>query len=195
VNPVYWIIAGIAVLTAGVIYLYERFEKFRGVLWGSWAVIKTYATIVGDTFRALGGIISSAFSLDMAGVKAGFKELTTLAQTSAGKISNSAVKGYTLGVYDKLKDDYNAKPAKDGGLAGVGKLNPMTGTGASPESKSKASGVSGAKVVTINVTIGSLINDFQIKTTNIQESTNAIKEKVIMALTSAVNDSQIVAGQ
>lgn len=66
-----------------------------------------------------------------------------------------------------------------------------TGAGAG---KDKTSSVSGSKVVTINVTIGSLINDFQIKTTNLQESTTAIREKVVQALTGAVNQSQITAG-
>lgn len=68
-----------------------------------------------------------------------------------------------------------------------------TGTGAGSGSD-KSSSVSGSKVVTINVTIGSLINDFQIKTTNLQESTTAIREKVVQALTGAINQSQITAG-
>jgi len=55
-------------------------------------------------------------------------------------------------------------------------------------------GVQGNKAVTVNIQIGSLIHDFSIKTTNIQESATAIKEKVVMALTSAVNDSQLTAG-
>lgn len=75
---------------------------------------------------------------------------------------------------------------------GMGALKPL---GTTDEKKDKTKAVSGNKVVTINVSIGNLINDFQIKTTNLQESTTAIKDKVLQALTSAVNDSQIVAGQ
>ena len=86
----------------------------------------------------------------------------------------------------------NAEKAKvkTGGLA-PGSLTTATGK----KEKSKADGVSGTKVVNINVSIGNLINDFSIKTTNLQESTTAIKEKVIQALTGAINDSQIIAGQ
>lgn len=76
------------------------------------------------------------------------------------------------------------------GLAGAptGKI----ATGGKP-TKGTA-GVQGNKAVTVNIQIGSLIHDFSIKTTNIQESATAIKEKVVMALTSAVNDSQLIAG-
>ncbi|MBC7382252.1 MAG: hypothetical protein H7296_04560 [Bacteroidia bacterium] len=63
------------------------------------------------------------------------------------------------------------------------------------KAKEKSKEVSGNKVVTINVSIGNLINDFQIKTTNIQESASAIHDKVVQALTSAINDSQLIAGQ
>lgn len=70
-------------------------------------------------------------------------------------------------------------PVKPGG---IGKL------------EDKAKNVTGSKVVTINITIGNLINDFTIKTTNLQESAKTIHDEIVKALTSAVNDSQIVAG-
>lgn len=64
----------------------------------------------------------------------------------------------------------------------------------SQEQKSETKNVKANKAVIVNVSIGSLINDFQIKTTNVYESAEAVKNIVVKALTGAVNESQIVAG-
>ena len=105
--------------------------------------------------------------------------------------------------YDKVKSllgikDHTVKvTVKKEDLSGVGKFKQSGAKGATTSSGAKAKGVkdvTGQKNVTINISIGNLINDFQIKTTNIQESTKAIHDKVVMALTGAVNDSQLIAG-
>ena len=57
------------------------------------------------------------------------------------------------------------------------------------------SGVQSNKPVTVNITIGSLVHDFKISTTNLKESTTAIRDEVVKTLMSAVNDSQLIAGQ
>ena len=51
----------------------------------------------------------------------------------------------------------------------------------------------GSKAVTINVTIGDLIKQFTIHTTNMKEGAMKAKEQVAAALMGAVNDFQIVA--
>lgn len=87
--------------------------------------------------------------------------------------------------------------AKKTGLASARKAGVPTAvipTDLGKAKKDKSKDVSGSKVVTINISIGNLINDFQIKTTNIQESANAVHDKIVQALTSAVNDSQIISG-
>jgi tape measure domain-containing protein len=55
--------------------------------------------------------------------------------------------------------------------------------------------VTGSRTVTINIHINELIHDFTVKTTTITESAAKIAERVTQTLLSAVNDSQIVAGQ
>lgn len=52
----------------------------------------------------------------------------------------------------------------------------------------------GSKSVTINISIGKLIESFKVQTTNIGEGASKIKEKVAESLLSAINDSQVVAG-
>jgi len=93
---------------------------------------------------------------------------------------------------EKLKGLNSLKSFNKGGAIGGTSIGGTTSATAKP-TKGTA-GVQGNKAVTVNIQIGSLIHDFSIKTTNIQESATAIKEKVVMALTSAVNDSQLIAG-
>lgn len=60
---------------------------------------------------------------------------------------------------------------------------------------SETKGVTGQKSVTVNITIDKLIESFKVSTTNMQEGSSKIREMVAQTLLSAVNDSQIVAGQ
>jgi tape measure domain-containing protein len=78
---------------------------------------------------------------------------------------------------------------KSGSVPGMGKI-PSMGAPSTGETK----GVSGSKVTTINVSIGKLIEEFKIQTTNIGEGAGKVREMVAQALLSAVNDSQITAG-
>jgi hypothetical protein len=55
-------------------------------------------------------------------------------------------------------------------------------------------GATGTKSVTINISIGKLIETFKVQTTNMGEGAGKIKEKVAETLLGAINDSQIVAG-
>lgn len=83
-----------------------------------------------------------------------------------------------------------------GKLRGFHKMTKGYDDNAKPKVEPKGTkGVQANKAVTVNITIGSLINDFKISTTNIQESSQAIHDKVVQALTGAVNDSQLIAGQ
>lgn len=59
----------------------------------------------------------------------------------------------------------------------------------------EAKGVTGTRQVNIKIDIGALIKDFKITTTTITQGADKIKEMVTQALLSAVNDSQVVAGQ
>jgi hypothetical protein len=194
VNPFYLIVAGIALVVTAFYELYQRFDVFRGVIWSIGFLIKTYISIWGDMFSGLGMILKGVFTLDYELVKAGFDKITDTVKNSASRLGKSAKDGYNAGLGDFQKDkDAEAKEGKAPKSKRMGALPAVSGLVAPKKDTTK--GVSGSKVVTINVSIGNLINDFQIKTTNIQESSTAIKDKVLQALTSAVNDSQLVAGQ
>ena len=69
-------------------------------------------------------------------------------------------------------------------------------TPATEEAKvGKGKSVSGNKAISINVTIGNLVDKFTVQTTNITESPAKVREMIAAALIGVVNDSQIVAGQ
>lgn len=82
---------------------------------------------------------------------------------------------------------------KNNQMALGGKKSAIVGSTKLSSSGSKADKVTGSKVVSINIQIGNLVNEFKVMTTNVTESATKIKEHVAAALISAVNDSQIVA--
>jgi len=192
VNPFMWIVLAIAAVVGAVIYCWNKFAAFRGFLYAFWSVLKTFAGIIGEAFMALGKIIHGVFMLDLDAIKQGYNQMVELTTTSAAKIASAAKNGYKEGLDSFAKDNLKTTPGKEKSKrpGGIAPLDMTLGAGGKDKSKS----VSGPKVITINVTIGNLINDFQIKTTNMVESSQAVHDKIVQALTGAINDSQIIAG-
>ena len=198
VNPFVWIVVAIAAVIAAVVECYKHFETFRGIVWAIGAVIKEYVNIWVDMFMGFGKMLKGVFTLDTDLIKSGFNQATSALFNAGKNLGDAAKKGYKNGIADFHKDamkdaktEKEGKGVKSSALAG---LKPIETTSTTKTPKG-TSGVSGSKNVSINIQIGSLIHDFKISTTNIQESAKAIHDKVTQALTSAVNDSQIVAGQ
>jgi hypothetical protein len=195
-----WIVIAIAAVVTAVIACYNHFETFRGIVWAIGAVIKAYVNIWVDMFMGFGKMLKGVFTLDTGLIKEGFNQATSALFNAGKNLGDAAKKGYKNGIADfhkdAVKDAQKEKEGKAGntkGLAGMKAVAPTTASTTAKPTKGTA-GVQGNKAVTVNIQIGSLIHDFSIKTTNIQESATAIKEKVVMALTSAVNDSQLIAG-
>lgn len=201
VNPFFYIVIAIAAVVAIVVECYKHFETFRAVIWAVGAVIKEYVNIWVDMFMGFGKMLKGVFTLDTGLIKEGFNQATSALFNAGKNLGDAAKKGYKNGIADFHKDavkdaekEKEGKETKAKGLMGMkGMIAPTSSITATKPVKGSA-GVQGNKAVTVNIQIGSLIHDFSIKTTNIQESATAIKEKVVMALTSAVNDSQLIAG-
>jgi len=195
-NPIALIIIGIAGLIAVVVECYKHFETFRAIIWAVGAVIKEYVMIWVDLFKGFGQVLQGVFTLDMDMIKSGFNKITDTVKNSAMRIGKSASDGYKAGLADFAKDKKeDEKEHSKKGLAGHKMITPSAPMDYSKKDPKGTKGVQANKAVTVNITIGSLINDFKISTTNIQESTQAIHDKVVQALTGAVNDSQLIAGQ
>jgi phage-related protein len=191
-NPIGALILGIAALAAGVIYCYKHFEKFRAVLWAVWGTIKEFASIVGDVFTALGHVIHGTFTLDLGEINKGMNNGITAIANAAQRLGKAAKDGYKEGLADFAQDHATAVTAPKE----IGKKAPKLAMEGSGEGagKSETKKAQGAKNLSITVNIGSLVKEFNIRTSNLMESAGKIREKVTEALTDALNDSQHVAG-
>jgi hypothetical protein len=187
-SPIGWIITALAVMTGAVVYCYNEFGKFRGVVWATWAVIKEVVSLIGDAFKSVYHIIHGAFTFNWSEVKQGWAEGVSVVTDAAKRIGDAAKKGYEEGVADFGKDQ-----KKEGeGLVPkkTFKANPLGQGPAIKEPKSKATGT---KSVTINVSIKDLIGTQNINTTTLKEGLPKIKDMIVQVLSGAVNDFQIVA--
>lgn len=192
-NPIGLLIAGFAALIGYVVYCYNEFVIFRGVLWGVGEFIREFVSMSIEQFKNLGTIIHGVLTFNPAEIMEGASKAVDMYQSVGERLGGAFNKGFDQGVADFRKNalntnKYTASPATLGG-----KKNAVKGL--ATDSKSETSKATGNKSISINIKIDNLIKDFQIKTTNITEGVAKTKEMVAQALLSAVNDSQIVAGQ
>lgn len=193
-NPIGIVIVALGALTAGVIYAYNKFGTFRAVLWGVWGVIKAWAALVVDAFEGVWKVIKGVFTLDGAMVIEGFKQSADVMVNSGRKLAEGFKTGYDEGMKDFASDQAKKTVAAPKNVAGPTAGGTKTTPAIAPV-KAETKGAQAAKAVTINVTIGSLIKDFKIQTTNVTEGAAKVREMVAQALVSATNDSQLIAGQ
>ncbi len=194
-NPIGIVIVALGALTAGVVYAYNQFGTFRAVLWGIWGVIKAWAALVVDAFEGVWKVIKGVFTLDGAMVIEGFKQSADVMVNAGRKLAEGFKTGYDEGMKDFASDQAKKTVAAPKNVAGPTAGGGTKTTPAIAPVKAETKGAQAAKAVTINVTIGSLIKDFKIQTTNVTEGAAKVREMVAQALVSATNDSQLIAGQ
>jgi tape measure domain-containing protein len=194
-NPIGIVIVALGALTAGVVYAYNQFGTFRAVLWGVWGVIKAWAALVVDAFEGVWKVIKGVFTLDGAMVIEGFKQSADVMVNAGRKLAEGFKTGYDEGMKDFASDQAKKTVAAPKNVAGPTAGGGTKTTPAIAPVKAETKGAQAAKAVTINVTIGSLIKDFKIQTTNVTEGAAKVREMVAQALVSATNDSQLIAGQ
>jgi hypothetical protein len=64
--------------------------------------------------------------------------------------------------------------------------------GGGKDKGSAANKVQAPKITTINITIGNLVNELMVQTTNLKESPSQLREAIINILGGAINDSQLI---
>jgi hypothetical protein len=194
-NPIGWITLAIAAFVGAIIWAYKHVDWFRAGLWGLWSVIKEVGSMVKDFFTGLYHVIHGTLFFSPSEIKEGLSSQVGAFQDAGKRLGDAWRVGYDSGMYDfdkdKLAEDRANDPNKDAKRgAGIGKGGPAEPTG--PVSSAPGNRVSGQKIQTFNITIGSLIKEFSVNTTTLQDSLSRIKEAVARALTSAINDAQIV---
>ena len=114
---------------------------------------------------------------------------------SAAEMGSDVEKNLDEQLAGLAKEREAAQTIQKNGLAPSSEAKKLNKTAAATTTPEKESSKAvGSKAVTINISIGKLIETFKVSATNIQESTGKVKELVAQTLLSAVNDSQIVAG-
>ncbi len=198
-----WVALGITAIAGFSIYLWNTSVKFRATIKGLWAYVKT--TFMGlwhltkRVFGAIGKLILSAFRLDGKGIKnaigqmkGAFVELGTASAYAFQEAYDKELKDSTAKEKEKAKSKKETKALASQGQTNtvipIPKASVPISTNAHSSVGVGSGGVQSGSTKTINISIDRLVGELTIQTTNLQESSERIKEEVIKALMSAVND-------
>lgn len=193
-------IAGLALLAAAVAVAWKESQTLRSTVTGLFAVIKEFASTAGNIFGGLAKQIKGIFTFSPSDVSIGFEQMTT-AMFGAGQRMKTAYQNGFTSVQEEDAQDERVKwndfkvhkgleKAKEAKKTALGKSS------ATPDKlKSNTERAQGQKITTINVSVGNLVKDFSVHTTNIKEGANKLQELVTNALKGALNEFQITAGQ
>ncbi|MDF7813606.1 tape measure protein [Hymenobacter sp. YC55] len=177
-NPIGLVVAAVLALVAAVVYCWNKFEGFRGFLYG-------FAYGAMELFRGLGNVIAGAFTINPAQIAQGVQQLMN--------INKRYQKGFAKGVDDfrgtsgkSMSDFFAAKKPdeqaaeKAGSAADVGLAS----------TKGKGSGATGAGRGVTNITINvQQLGQTTIYTATAGEGIDKMKEGVRQALLSVLNDA------
>jgi hypothetical protein len=190
-NPITWFVLLIAGAVVAVIQLWHKWAAFRAFLYAMWGTIKEFGAIVGDVFKGLYHVIMGVFHFSWSEVSGGWDQMTSAIYDSAKRMGEAYKKGWDEGMVDFNKEQAESKLVE---TPKPKTTKPITGneTGGVKDKSPKASN---GKNVTINIKIGNMIDKFNVNTTNIREGYDKIKEHVTQVMLSAVNDSQVIAGE
>lgn len=192
-NPIGLLIIAIAAVVSIIVVCYKHFGVFRAALMGVWETVKEFGRIVGDIFMGVGKVIMGVLTLNPKMVVQGFEQTLDAISNAGNRLGHAFKTGYDDGIADFDKEhpiaDPNAKAAQ--GPKAKPAVAPKPGPSTSPGNK-----VSGQRINTFYISInGGLAPHMTFAVTNIHESAGEIKEMVGKALTSAINDSQIIGNQ
>jgi len=209
-NPIGVVIGLIAGAVGGVILAYKHFETFRAVIDGVIAV----GRILGDVFMGVGKIIVGALSFNPSMFMEGVKDSIKVAKTIAdGGIQNAYKKGHdeslaksasesrekaTAEAKEKAQNELLNKGLGTGKRDAASSLVPVGTTaykqkGSNPSAAGGLTEVAGNKQVrNVQVTIGKLVENLTVATTNLQGNGSLdIKRMITEILTGAVYDSEL----
>lgn len=199
-NPIGLVIAGLFALGAAVVYAWNRFESFRGFMYGMWEVMKLSGRLIFDylitPFMSLGKIIIGAFTLDKNLIASGIQDATRLMQTNLFAVGAQLGAAFDKGYKDGVKNFGKTNVEKSNALAtafggGQSGSNSTPNNPNSPvNSTAGLSGITGRnQTKTININLGNLVETLTIQAQNMEMSVEEMKERVFRELTQVLNMS------
>jgi hypothetical protein len=200
-NPIGVVILALTALTAGVVYAWKHFAGFRGAVMGAWEVMKGLVGFIKDfvigVFTGLANVIAGVFTLDKDQIQKGLNQAVSAYNKFGESAATAFDKGWKDGLHSFAEDEKKSPYVKLAAKPKTAKPFEASGEtmGAAKGTSAGTSKVTGQKVYTINIDIKSLVNDFKVMTTTINESPAKIKEMITRTLIDAVNDAQIIGGQ
>lgn len=208
-NPIGWVITGIAAFVAIMVVAWRKSEKFRGVIVGTWEALKSFTKLIKDAiighiksmlegFGKLGEAIKALFKGDWdtakKAAKDGFKALSGVenmkkAANDAKKVGEAARKGYDKGVAMKPKG--NGLAINNTAIAGAGNglgLGGAGGSGLGDETAAISSMVSGSKPSIINISVGALNEGgITVKSETVDQGAGQIEDTLVGSLLRVLN--------
>ena len=175
------IVGAISLLVTGLVIAYNHFEKFRNVVKG---VFEFSKDVVWGFITSIASVGRLVYDLVTFNFKGAYNDFVA--------IGGNIYSGIKSGVADSLKD-YNSvdspEESKKDSAKNKGGYNlgaKLSGTSISNQS------VESVKATNVNINIGSLVKELNIKSDKLSESTEKIRQIVTDVLLSTVRDSQIL---
>ena len=183
-------------------FIYEVFEPAIKIIGTAFDFVKKNVVDrmdeikekVMNVFKTVWKFISPVLKVLGAPIKAAFK--ATGLDNVAEKAKEAFMEGFDAEIERSKKEDQKESKMK-GVAGGIKNVLGIDTKGASGSvKKGLGSGISEIKAQApknFTININSLVKELTVSTTNLRESTSAIRDEVTKALLMAVNDSQIIA--
>jgi tape measure domain-containing protein len=170
-NPIGLVVAGIAALIAGVVYAWNKFEGFRGVLYGVWEVGK----LLADVFIGLGKTLIGALTFDKDLIKEGFiQQAKAISEIANGGIVKRFNAGYDKGVAS-MADTSAATPTTANVTDAFSAAKPQAATATESDT---VKGITGGGPRVVNININKLVEKIEVHAASVKEGMAQIQDDV-----------------
>ncbi|NME69006.1 phage tail tape measure protein [Flammeovirga aprica] len=196
-NPIGLVIVAIGALVGAMYYAYQKFDWFRGGVWGLWEAFKeAFVSIKDVAVNILGGIgdmIAGVFNGNVDQIKAGAKALgkglvsatpVGFAMKYGSNLAGAFTKGYNAEMksakLEKLNHKVSVSPTTQPVSSSANSLLSAEAPTKSDDNKNGVNSISkgGARQTTINISMGNMIEMIKIEAQEVSEGIEEIEEKV-----------------
>lgn len=210
-SPITWVVLGVGALVGAIAICWNKFEGFRQVIYGLWETFKQVFTNIGGFFKKIFSPIIEAVTAIKEGrwgdaaklIGKGLFNLTPVG-IAANAVSYAQEGGFSKGLdkaWDKgkklgsasFKEDQkgNALSKAMSPAASMATVSPISPGGSTTEIETGKSSGAGKN---ININLTNLVGKIEIHNTNSTESGDMIKDKLMEALMSLLNDANLAVG-